>query len=220
MKKYSVLFVILLCASACSKKDADALTIFGKGCVEQLIVKQDAHQVSAIDYAKVVRLFQQNNISLRDLLFLQYSEENLTVNGVISHYTHIKAAQYSNGLSFFYGEVAYHFKEGSFYFLSGNKLVTSVSPTANLSLVTVRSLFFKEFMEYNKQYSYYKAADFADKCVTAELGYYNVNATTTPIKIVRAWRVTPKGQDYPVAYINDENSATIYFFDGIINLGR
>ncbi|UOR05295.1 hypothetical protein MUN82_20470 [Hymenobacter aerilatus] len=220
MKRYGILSVAFLLLVSCSKTESDTLIISEGECIEKIAVKQDTHRVSDADYTATTRLFQQNSIPLQGLRIVQYDTETIILNGVSNSYVHIKVAQYSGDLPFFYGEIGYHFKDGKFYYLSGDKLTTTLSPVGKLPLRAVRTLYFKAFATYNQQRNFYKAADFMNKCVDAELGYYPVKTSSTPTKIVRAWHVTPKGKQYPEAYIDDENSETIYFFDGIMSLSK
>jgi hypothetical protein len=214
MKLQYYLFAALLSLCACTKNDLDDVISVGKGCIKQIATSSDAHGINKAEQAIAVRLFQQNNISLKDLRFTRFSEEDLVLDGKTNHYVHVHGTQYTSGLPVFTGELGYHFKDGKYYFLMGEKFTTTTDPKPALSLAQVRSLFFKEFINYNKQSTTYKAEDFKDKCLTTELGYYTFRGGEIPTRSVLSWHVKPKGEDYPEAYINDSESTIIYFFDG------
>ena len=221
MSKYFLLPAILLYCCACSKKETNDITLTDNGCVTVVAKKQIAHEITTADYTKTTQLFQKNNIDLNNLRFTHYSEEDLTVNGSTSHYTHIWAIQYGNGLPFFYSERGYHFKDGISYFISGDKLTPAVNSASILSLSAIRATFFKELKEYNQQYQFYNTTDFTTKCLSAELGYYELHtAASMSAKSILAWHVMPEGQPYPEAYINDSDGTVIYFFDGIFYSGK
>ncbi|WP_143434909.1 hypothetical protein [Hymenobacter roseosalivarius] len=191
----------------------------GKGCIKQVATSPDAHAIAKAEQAIAVRLFQQNGIDLSNLRFTRFIEEDLDLNGRTNHYVHVSAAQFGNGLPFLTGGIIYAFKDGKFTFLSGELLTTTVDPKPVSSLAQVRSAFFTEFIKYEQNSSFYKAKDFKDKCLTAELGYFTLRGGETQPKSVLAWHVKPKDAEYPTAYINDRDNTIIYFFDGVWTLG-
>lgn len=217
MKVHYCLFVALLSLGACAKNDLDEVVLDGKGCIKRVTNAPGPgdHEIPKSEQATAVRLFQQNALSLSDLRFTQFIEEDLVVDGRTNHYVHVKAARFANGLPFLLGRAIYNFRNGKYVHRSDNDFVAAADSKPTLSLAQVRSLFFQGFVNYNKQSTSYKAEDFKDKCLTAELGYYTFRSGEAATRTVLAWHVKPKGEDYPEAYINDSESTTIYFFDGV-----
>ena len=70
----------------------------------------------------------------------------------------------------------------------------------------------------NDSYNRDKINQYEDGCFSCELGYYDLNAGIgyASQNFRLAWRITPEGSEYPVAYINDSDNSLIYYFDGII----
>lgn len=219
MKPLYYLLGVVLGLSACSKSASDEAGESGSGCIEQVFVAPDAHEIKGADYTKAVSLFRQNNIDLTNLRFTRFLEDDIVLDGMTNHHVNVSVTQYGNTLPFFTGTIIYAFKNGRLNFVGGEKLATDISPTPISSLAAVRSLYFNEFRKYSQQGSYLKVEDYLNKCLTAELGYYTYRASNTPSRSVRAWRITPKGKSYPEAYINDTDASTIYFFDGVVSAG-
>ncbi|WP_188810804.1 hypothetical protein [Hymenobacter cavernae] len=217
MKLRYYLLSVILGFSACSKSTSDE--VGGSGCIEQVAVAPTEHEISAANYTKATSLFQQNNISLTNLRITRFLEDDIVLNGVTNHHVNVSVTQYQNTLPFFTGTIIYAFKNGRLNFTGGEKLTTDISATPTLSLAAVRSLYFDEFRKYSQQGSYLKVEDFLNKCLTAELGYYNYRGVGMPNKTVRAWHILPKGKSYPEAYIADSDGSTIYFFDGVVSAG-
>ncbi|GAB2456973.1 hypothetical protein GCM10011375_05290 [Hymenobacter qilianensis] len=216
MKIQYYLFAALLSLCACTKNDLDEVVLDGKGCIKRVTNAPGPgdHEIRKSEQATAVRLFQQNALSLSDLRFTQFIEEDLVVEGITNHHVHVKAARFANGLPFLLNRAIYNFRNGKYVHRSDNDFIAAADTKPALTLAQVRALFFQEFVDYNKQSTSYKAEDFKDKCLTAELGYYTLRGNETPIRTILAWHVKPKGEEYPEAVINDSDGTTIYFFDG------
>jgi len=58
----------------------------------------------------------------------------------------------------------------------------------------------------------------SQQCVVVEFGYYNLNAGTSnaPERLVKAWKASLKGSEYPFAYFEDNGGKLIYYDNGIM----
>ena len=200
---------ILLTISSC-KKSAIA---YDNGCISQITRN---YSVNASDSLAAVKLFQQNNLPATGLTFYRVELNNVITNPKGTYiYQHIFALQHYNGLLAFNSYIGYHFTNGVFNY-QDHPVYGSVNlnATPNLTLPQVRKL----YLAAAKDASSIISRDFKDSCLVAQFGYFDLNSgtgNTTP-NIVKAWYITPQHVQYPLAYIRDDNSALIYYFNGII----
>ena len=75
----------------------------------------------------------------------------------------------------------------------------------------------KMFINAVKEDGFYDAEFIINGCFNVEFGYYDLNASIsfTDAKYVKAWKITSSFTEEVVAYINDEKSELIYYFNGI-----
>jgi hypothetical protein len=206
MKKLSLIIFIAASILASCKKDGN------KGpCIEQ---NQGLPSVSQSDLAGINMLFQNNNLSVSNQAFFYYSSGYTQSGNSQVPYQVAEATQLRNGLPVFYSTVNYVFLNGSLTALSGKVYgAISLDNKSTLSLPVLRQLFLNEAI--NKQGI---DATFKDSCYVAQFGYYDLNrpdAIDTAANFVKAWEVRPGHSFYPQCYIRDDNSATIFFDNGL-----
>jgi hypothetical protein len=208
MKKlYFVITALILSAIIYSCTKTGTLPS-GNGCTTQ--IKKANYNIKSADSVAAVHLFQQNKMNYSNLSF-----ERIILNDTIgSHvYQHIFAYQSFNGLQIMSGEAAYQFLDGV-YQSSLGKIYSSVNLDnhSHLSLSQLRTLFMSESIDKQGLNPSYR-----DSCITAQFGYYDVNAGTgnETTNMVKAWRVQLKNNGFPLAIFNDDNSKLIVYDSGI-----
>lgn len=202
---------------ACSKSDPAPARPTASGCSEISAVPVSAHRLSSADVQTANRLFASNNLDSRNFRYTRYSRQS--VQTYFPPYASfdeqtVRVEEYTNGLRIFTGESNFVFKDGVFSFragqpTSGTRLGTSPKRTAG----QLRAL----LIATTAQFDAGRLGDVQRQCVSAEFGYYNLNAGTSnaPENLVKAWRVSVKNQAYPFAYYQDEEGQLIYYDNGI-----
>ena len=190
------------------------------GCIERKIVPVHVHGISAADAASADDLFKSNHIDNSKYRYYQ-----LLHNSVQTYFppyeefdeTVVKVDEYANGLRIFTAQLNFGFKNNVFSFESGEPTKgTALNTIPQRSLAALR----KAFIDNCEQYDH-NESQFKDSCLSAELGYFNINFATgnTKENLVKAWRITLKGSvypsEYPQACYNDETGRLIYYDNGI-----
>lgn len=189
----------------------------GKDCSELLTVPVNAHGLSSAEVATINSLFVRNRLDTRNLRYVRYVRES--VQTLFPPYASfdsqvVTVEEYTNGLRIFTAQSIFAFKNGSFNFQNGQlSSGTSLNTSPTLNARQVRDLFQATVTEFDAG----RLKEVQRQCVSAEFGYYNLNAgiSNAPEKLVKAWRVSPKNQEYPFAYYQDEVGQLIYYDNGI-----
>ena len=198
---------------SCAKEEAGP----DKGCTELLAVPVSAHGLSSAEVATINGLFVRNRLDSRNFRYVRYVRES--VQTYFPPYASfdsqvITVQEYTNGLRIFTGQYNFLFKNGLFDFrASGGSGGTNLDTSPTLSTGQMRDLFQATITEFDAG----RSKEVQRQCVSAEFGYYNLNAGTSyaPEKLVKAWRVSPENQEYPYAYYQDEAGQLIYYDNGI-----
>jgi hypothetical protein len=208
---------------ACSKTDAVPGTMplwrtatigADEGCAQNITQPATAHSLPAAQVALADNLFDRNNLPHANLRYFQYQRDSLRnaqpPTRVLNEL--VRVTEYANGLKVFTAPSNFIFWNGSFHFRAG-------TPTGGTSLGTVPQLTLPQlrwlFKETIAQFDPHNAL--SDQCINAEFGYYDLNAGNgnQPENLVKAWRVTKQGQQYPFAYFQDAGCQLIYYDNGI-----
>jgi hypothetical protein len=203
-KAYYFVLLIVIAFNSCKKNDLSG----DNGCISRI----KKHYVSASDSLAAIQLLKQNNLPYTNLTF-EYVLLNDTVNDPVTPYQHVVAHQNFNGLPILSSEFGYHFQGGVYKSTTGTIYgPINLNNHSSLSLPVLRKLYLDEVKKNSAN-----IATFKDSCLVAEFGYYNLNETinTTP-NFVKAWRVTPSKNNFPLVYFRDDNGKTISFFSGIV----
>jgi Zn-dependent metalloprotease len=153
-------------------------------------------------------LFARNKLDYTKFLFIGYQKDE--------YGSYVRCDQFVNNLIVFTSEVVFEFdKNDNYTFLSGH-----LAQTTNLSTRPFMNQYrvARKFVDAIEQDGVYKGnTEITGGCFDVEFGYYDLNAGTnnTGEKITKAWKIHPTNNDYPFAYINDENLEIIYFDNGI-----
>jgi len=183
------------------------------GCIEKVIIPLTGYSVKSSDAVIISNLFNQNNISSADVKYSSYYHDTIKM----VNFKSVGVNEYINGVPILNGYLYYYFKNDIFEFMQGVPTKgTNLNSIPALKLGQVRQLFLND-LETQDQ----KGKQYQDSCLRAEFGYYNLNSGTGKLDelLVKAWKVTPKNSEYPVAYYQD-NGNKISYFNGIFSIDR
>jgi hypothetical protein len=221
MKRTLLFALIATCTlSACNKKDSGTKPLpidEDKRCIAQAAPKVTDHLIAAADVKTVDELLKAGEFNYKNLRYLVYEHD--TQEADIPPYRYdskvVASIQYTNGLPIFNSFITYYFKNNAYSYHTGTDTKGTKLDTKPRLLVTqLRKLFVDDLAKYGIDKSY------ADSCMRAEFGYYNLkgNITSAEETLVKAWKVSPKGPTefmaIPVAYYQDEDGKLIYFDNG------
>jgi len=214
--KNLVTFCAVFCFISFSCNKDSALTE-DNGCIERKILPVTAHSISSTEITIADNLFSSAGINNRNYRYYRYTHD--TLQTLYPPFTKIdekgvRVDQFLNRLRIFTGDLAYLFHNDIFHYRGGNLTNgTTLNTTPQLRLGQLRKLFIDNVEQFEHIGNRYK-----DTCLNAEFGYYNLNTGTsnTPELLIKAWRVTQKNNDYPLAYYQDDDGKLIYYFNGIM----
>jgi hypothetical protein len=208
-------FILMACQKESQQEDAGLLPE-DPGCIQRLVVPVIAHSLNSADLTVVTQLFAQNNINIQSFRFYKYEHDSLqTAFPPFAKLDRkiVRVDQYANGLRILTGEMVYNFSN-DVLLVKGNNLNTGI-PLDTVSAVRLSQLR-GLFLKHSQAFVRWGVADFKDSCLVAEFGYFDLNAGSgNPTEVfVKAWRVSPKANGFPVGYYKDDGRL-IYYFDGI-----
>ncbi|OGX85148.1 hypothetical protein BEN47_02100 [Hymenobacter lapidarius] len=208
----NVLFALLTSLSGCTK--ADGPTPDGdRSCLEKQEVPVSAHSINAREKATADQLFAANGIDKRNFRYTGYLREELkTYYPPYATFDEqvVRVEEYTNGLRIFTGQLNFLFRNGAFNFRAGSASGgTSLDATPSGTPESIGVVFRAALNEYGGPGS--------QPCVVVEFGYYNLNAGTSNAseRLVKAWKASLKGSEYPFAYFEDKEGKLIYYDNGI-----
>jgi len=221
MKRFlHILSITSMVLLSCNKGDMIKLEE-DNGCIERRILRVDQHGVSIADIVTINNLFISNNIDINKYRYYKYDHDSVqTYFPPFARFDSklVRVDQYANELRIFNAGRIFIFKNDVIDHIGGNATNgTSLNTNPKLKIAQVRKLFIDAIEQYDHKGSQYK-----DTCLSAEFGYYNLNAGTgnSTEVLIKAWRVTRKNStypaEYPVAYFRDDDGKLIYYFNGII----
>jgi hypothetical protein len=218
MKKFYCLVLFALVAFAsCKKGELNHTYEEDNGCISR--TKRDYSDSNKVELATAVKLLQKNNIPTNDLvIYRAILNDSVTTNGPLSIYQHVVAYEESKGLPIFNSGISYHFRNEAFETSIGHRYGTlSLNTTAEATLPQIRKIFINAFN--NDGYNIDNHVN-SSSCLNAEFGYFNLNQDTPDHpNFVKVWKVTFSNyNEYPVAYIQDDNRKLLYYFNGLLTL--
>ena len=201
--------------SACSAAE-DPLPDDSTGCSETLVLPVGTHEIGPADVLTADQLFDRNNIAHNAFRYVRYSRDSTQTQ--FPPYAKfndqlVSVVQYTNGLPIFTGNINFIFKNGVFSYRAGNLTAgTSLNTAPALRVGQVRGLFLATIAQFDPMKNALR-----EQCVSATLGYYNLNASSSNSteNLVKAWKVKTKNSAYPFAYYQDNGGALIYYDNGI-----
>jgi hypothetical protein len=209
MREFYLSLIILIVLS-CKKNNYQPED---NGCSNLVIENLKANLLPQQETDTIMYLFTKNQMSLTGLQFYGYSFSR-GYNNVLFRY--VNAYQFINGLRIFtdFSNFAFGVNDSLTYKVGDTVTNLDLPDKPKLLKSQVRWIFINEIKKNDYQYSLEVQAN----CVEMEFGYYDLNAGSgNQIKsYTTAWKVYPKDNNYPYAYIDDRTGNLIYFDNGII----
>lgn len=209
------LFLVGGLSFACSKTQTSPAGFSSdNGCIQDITQPASAHALSASQVAAANSLFDRNRIGHANFRYFQYRRDSLTnfaaPTRVLSEL--VQVHEYVNGLKVFTAQQNFIFWNGIFHYRAGSLAGSTLLPNVPvLATPQVRGLFRDAMARFDSRNG------IENQCVSAEFGYYNLAANKGGVateNVVRAWRVTKEGQEYPLAYFQDADGQLIYYDNG------
>jgi Zn-dependent metalloprotease len=204
-RKYLISIIILLFSFSCE--------IFNdkQNCSNNLIIeKPDDHLISQDELTTIMFLFDKNNLESNTLQFYKLQNDELG-------YHHVRCNQFINGLKVFDSPLIFHFNNSdTLYRLTGNIIFEINNDTIpSMNQEDVINLFINELNKDEECFC--NKEEISNNCFDLEFGYFNLSFGQSNLSedYVKAWKVSSQISSH-VAYINDETSEIIYYFNGII----
>lgn len=212
--RFFTAMAFILGLSSCTKSNDINIPEKGNGCIEKLTIPVTSHgTLSNSDYSLIDLLFIANGIRNPHYRYTRTYRDSTQVYNGIYDFRNVYIIQYNNGLPIFTETLNYLFKNGVFDSYVGRITGgTNLNSTPKLTLAQLRKLFIDDIELFD-----YKGSQFKDSCISAEFGYFNLNAGTgnNGENLVKAWHLTPKFSSFPEAYYQDIGGQRIYYSDGI-----
>jgi Zn-dependent metalloprotease len=173
-------------------------------------------------------LFNHNKLDYTKYQFIRFQEDELG-------HRHVRCYQFANNLIIFTSDAIFHFdKNNNYYFLSGD-LINTINlntksamrqddvVTKYIDMVKHDEVFLEwlrllvEIAKVDETVEVITLEDIIEGCFDVEFGYYDLNAGISYANenFTKSWKIKPTNREYPCAYINDENSETIYYDNGL-----
>lgn len=200
----------MLLFTACWKSDGLS------NCTERVIQPASAHSIDPADVAVLNDLFRKSGIDYSHFRYIHYRHDTMQRQyAPFERYDNKYAwvGQHVNGLPVFTGDIIFDFVNDKLNYQSGIYTKgTSLNNDPKLNAPEIRKLFLKYLAQFNGVYDSFK-----DSCFKCEFGYYNLNAGigNADEQLVKAWRITPKNNDLPMAVFKDADGRLVIFDTGL-----
>jgi Zn-dependent metalloprotease len=199
MKKWIIITVSLCFSLLSCEKDENENSF----CVN-IIRNSPAITILSESEMNVIKyLFNRNQLDYTKYQFTRFQEDDLGNR-------HVRCYQFANNLIIFTSDAIFHFdKNNNYYSLSGDLINTiNLNTTSSMKHDDVIRKYI-DIVEHDE--------DIIEGCFDVEFGYYDLNASISYVNenFTKSWKIKPTNREYPCAYINDENSETIYYDNGI-----
>jgi len=179
-------------------------------CIRRIVTNPDTCIISEENLNTIKTLFESNHLDYSKYQFFKFVTDDFGGH-------HAGCYQFIHDLKVFSNTLIFHFNQaGNYYSLSGDiieDIPLNAIPSMNQKYVVDKFL-----IELSKDHLYAGSKEeISHGCFDVEFGYYDLNAGAGLVekKFTKAWRVKPKNNKCPVAYINDMTSGVIYYDNGI-----
>ena len=203
-----IFIAVSFCVASCKQNDVkNAASDF---CINRVQKDQGTGLLADTTLAIIATLFEYNQMNPNRYQFYSYNVDNQGIH-------HINAYQYINRLKAFTGEMSFHFDANKkFRFASGEAIAKiNLNNFSSLSQKQVGQLYLSVLRK--DTFTGIDKDAIISNCLDIEFGYYDLNAGTSNAvqNYAKAWKITPAGKMYPIAYVNDSKSDIIYYFNGV-----
>ncbi|SEP35765.1 hypothetical protein [Mucilaginibacter sp. OK283] len=214
-KKLSCIVLVALALGSSCKKSPLVAVQDDNGCISR--IKRDYSDPNKTELAAALKLLQDNHIATANQVVGGATlNDTITTNGPVHVMQHVFNQLYANNQPILFAQVIYHFNNGIYQSTSGylyNSVTLDTVPHTRLSQLRY------VFMQEAKNDGYAVTNKITSSCLVAEFGYLDISPDSHG-QLVKAWRVTPPNQSYPLAMIRDDNGHLIYYTNGIMTLNK
>jgi hypothetical protein len=221
------ILLLFLIPYSCTKHNQDA-SQSDSICINRLFPIATDYKVSGPDLDSIYVLFQANNLSIANLLFLSWSTDittNINPLAYSGYQEQVLATQFFNGLPLFGSPTFFSFNAG-IYQPAGNidgYYGTPPGPDTigHQTMATLRNDFLdkvsESYMEggpLNAKPFVPSASTYKNACLDVTLGYIDAsmipgNSAPFGMALVKVWSVAPAASStityYPLIYVEDDN---------------
>lgn len=207
MKSKTIIILISLCFGILSCEQDETENFH---CVNTIRNSAATVILSESELGTIKSLFDYNRLDFNKYQFSSLQNDELG-------YHHIRCNQFVNSLRVFTDDLIFHFDQNDkYYSLSGDiieKIDLNTKTSMDYDSVVEK---FLHLIEQDNTYIGDKK-EIINNCFDLEFGYFDLNAgiSYSDENFTKAWKIKLTNKDYPYAYINDENSETISYDNGI-----
>lgn len=213
MKFPIALLIALPLISPSCKKDSDQNV--DNGCIERVYINKNDHAINSADIPTVNKLFADNHLDNSNFRYTKYKQDSVQAQFPPYEnvpYKHVRVNEYVKGLRVIDNDEIFNFTKDVFSYTSAgafyNMSINDVSP--QLSLPRLRKL----FLDDEKNVRLNPGDNYADTCLRAEFGLYEMRNGYSLSWLVKAWLVTGQNNSFPRAVYKD-NGTRIYYDNGL-----
>lgn len=214
-RKISCLILLAIAAGSSCKKSPLVNVQDDNGCISR--IRRNYSDTNKIAFAAALKLLQDNHIATANLVITGgIFNDTITTNGPVHVMQHVFTQLYANKQPILFAQLNYHFNNGVYQSTSGyayNSVTLDTVPHARLSQLRY------VFIQQAKNDWYAAGNNITSTCLVAEFGYFDISSNSHG-QLIKAWRVTPANQSYPLAMIRDDNGQLIYYTNGIMTLNK
>jgi hypothetical protein len=207
----ALLIALALIFPSCKK---DSEQDVDNGCIERVYIDQKDHAINAADTSTVNKLFADNHLDNSNFRYTKYKQESVQTQFPPYEnvpYKQVRVNEYLKGLRIIDSDVIFIFTTDVFSYTSktfSGASVNDVSP--QLSLPRLRKL----FLDDEKNVRLNPGDNYADTCLRAEFGLYEIRNGNSLSWLVKAWLVTGQNNSFPRAVYRD-NGTRIFYDNGL-----
>ncbi|MBP1637510.1 MAG: fungalysin/thermolysin family protein [Bacteroidetes bacterium] len=207
MKSKNIIILISLCFGILSCEQDKTESFY---CVNTIRNSPATVILSESELVTIKSLIDYNRLDFNKYQFFRLQNDELG-------YHHVRCNQFVNGLRVFTDDIIFHFDQNDKYYSLSGDIIEKIDLNTKISMdydsVVEKFLY---LIEQDNTYIGDKK-EIINNCFDLEFGYFDLNAgiSYSDENFTKAWKIKPTNRDYPYAYINDENSETISYDNGI-----
>ena len=205
MKSKTIIILISLCLGILSCEQNKTENLY---CVNAIQNSSTSVILTKSELDAIKSLFDYNHLDYNKYQFIYLQNDEL------GHH-HVGCNQFVNNLRILTDFLIFHFdQDDNYYFLSGD-IINKID--LNTKALMIYDSVVEKFLYLVEQNG--DKEDVINNCFDLEFGYFDLNAGIgySEENFTKAWKIKPTNKDYPYAYINDGNSETISYDNGIRN---
>jgi len=204
MKKWMIIITVCFSILSCEKNGNE-----NSYCVNTIKNSPTITTLSESEMNAIKYLFSRNHLDYTKYQFTKFVENPFL------KLRYVYCNSFASGLIIFDNEIRFDFDENDNFCNSmGGLFDVVISNTkASMKQDNVVEVFIGELKRDGWIQAY---PEILEGCFGIEFGCFCLySLDKCDYYFTKAWKITQAGIEYPLAYINDENSELIYYFNGI-----